>query len=230
MDIVEKLMSFLVSVIVFLRMRPTLGLPRSQPQPHPASPSSANYNDPEIPHPESPPSDTNDNLESSPSRPQSTQPSAPAPSTNDLEIRQAQSTPRSPNLTAPFNLEQLESILAAQQLKNSVLSFCFSYAVAVFLHYPQTHHQANHPNSSFVLLSFLVLLTFILILVASFISPNYTKTSEVLEKAAFLAAAAAFCHATAIPFPFELKCAVLAVFLLSLLLITIFEYLNRNIA
>ncbi|XVF05263.1 hypothetical protein REPUB_Repub05bG0156700 [Reevesia pubescens] len=142
------------------------------------------------------------------------------------------SHPRTP--TTPFNLEQLESILAAQQhqqWKNSVLTFCFQYALAVSLQYAQTDdHQANKPNSSFVLLSFLVLVTFNLILVALFISPSCTKTSEVLEKVAFLVASAAFCQATAIPFRFEFKCVVLAVFLLSLLLITIFKYLNRNIA
>ncbi|XWS28638.1 hypothetical protein CRYUN_Cryun25bG0088200 [Craigia yunnanensis] len=238
MDILEKLEVFLASIIAFLRICPKLGLPRSQPLPPPSLPPNSSIVNPE-PHqpptlstpsslandhetlqPESPTSAIN--LESS--RPP-TQPSASPPSTNDLETLQPQST--------LSNMKQLESKLAAEQhlqLKNSVLSFCFSYAIVVSLQYAQTDHQANHSDSSFVLLSFLVLLIFNLILVALFISPSYTKTSEVLEKVAFLVAAAAFCLATAIPFPFEFKCAVLVVFLHSLLLITIFEYLNRNIA
>ncbi|XWS52925.1 hypothetical protein CRYUN_Cryun11dG0114600 [Craigia yunnanensis] len=247
-DCLEKLKAFFV--LTFLPMCAKFGLRRSQPQPQPQPPptlslsqtsSIADLESHLLPTLPSPPPSANGpetlqpaslpsaiNLESSR---QPTQPSAPPPSTNDLGTRQPQSTP-SPTPTTSSNLKQLESILAVQQhlqLKNSVLSFCFSYALAVSLQYAQTDHQANHPDSSFLLLSFLVLLTFNLILVALFISPSYTKTSEVLEKVAFLVAAAAFCHAIAIPFPFELKCAVLAVFLHSLLLITIFEYLNRNI-
>ncbi|XWS27195.1 hypothetical protein CRYUN_Cryun26dG0094100 [Craigia yunnanensis] len=201
----------------------------------PSQPPSANH--PETLQPESSPSTINLEYSSQPP----TQPSLPSspndPSTFNIELLQPTSTnqpessqqesqPPPPTPTTPFNLKQLESTLAAQQhlqWKNAVLSFCFSYALAVVsLQYAQTDHQANHPNSSFFLLSFLVLLTFNLILVALFISPSRTKNSEVLEKVSFLVAAAAFCHATAIPFPFELKWAVLALFLLSLLLITIF--------
>ena len=245
MDFLEKLKAFLVSVIAFLRMCQKFGLPGSQPPPPlSVSPTSSmvdleSYQPPTLPsslpsanHPETwQPASLPSAINPESSR-QPTHPSTPPPSTNDLETLQPQSTP-SPTPTAPSNLKQLESILAAEQhlqLKNSVLLFCFSYALAVPLQYAQTDHHANHPNSSFVLLSFLVLLTFNLILVALFISPSYPKTSEILEKVTFLVAAAAFCHATAIPFPFEHKCVVLALFLHSLLLVAIFKYLNRNIA
>ncbi|XVF05262.1 hypothetical protein REPUB_Repub05bG0156600 [Reevesia pubescens] len=228
MDFLEKLKAFLVSIIAFVRTCSKLVIPQSQPPP----PSADN---PETLQPESQPPSTND--------PETLQPHAPPPPSSTFHIEmfqppsprdQLDSSPLRTPTTTPSNQEQLECILAAQQhlqWKNSVLTFCFSYALAVFLQYAQTDdHQANQPNSSFVLLSFLVLVTFNLILVALFISPSCTKTSEVLEKVAFLVASAAFCQATAIPFRFEFKCVVLAVFLLSLLLITIFKYLNRNIA
>ncbi|XWS73980.1 hypothetical protein CRYUN_Cryun02cG0176100 [Craigia yunnanensis] len=236
MDFLEKLNAFLVSIISFLGTCSKLVLTRSQPPTLPPS-HPPSVNDPETLQPESspsPPPSTND--------PETLQPQSPPPvpplsstfniellqstsATNQPESSQQQSQPLPPTPATPSNLKQLESILAAQrhlQWKNSVLSFCFSYALAVSLQYTQTDHQANQINSSFVLLSFLVLLTFNLLLVPLFISPCFTKTSEILEKVAFLVAAAAFCHATAIPFPFELKCAVLALFLLSSLFITIF--------
>ena len=251
MELLEKLKAFLVSLTAFLGTCPKLILTRSQPPTLPSSPP-ASANDPETLQPESSPSTINLGYSSQPptqpspprsiNDPETLQPQSPPPvpplsstfnivllqpssATNQPESSQQQSQPPPPTPATPSNLKQLESILAAQQLlqwKNSVLSFCFSYALAVSLLYAQTDHQANHPNSSFVVLSFLVLLTFSLISVALFISPSYTKTSEVLEKVSFLVAAAAFCYATAIPFPFELKWAVLALFLLSLLLITIF--------
>ncbi|WRX32841.1 hypothetical protein QQP08_026187 [Theobroma cacao] len=203
---------------------PTINLEPSQLPTQPSPPPSAN--DPETLQPESlPPPPTSSTFNNYLLQP-------PSP-TNQQQSSQQRSHPPPPTPTTPSDLKQLESILAAQQHLqwiNSVLSFCFSYALAISLQYAQTDHQSNQLGSSFVLLSFLVLVTFFLILVALFISPSCTKTSQLLEKVAFLVAAAAFCYTTAIPYPFELKCAVLAVFLLSLLLITISEYLNRNTA
>ncbi|XVF69068.1 hypothetical protein PTKIN_Ptkin11bG0051100 [Pterospermum kingtungense] len=212
MDYLEKLKAFLVSVISFLQLCPKLWLPKSPPPPPPpsVSPTSSivdleshqpptlssappSANDTETLQQEPPPSAID--VESS--RPP-TQPSAASPSTNYLdESPQPQQPP-----TPLSNVIEPEPILVAQQhlqWKNSVLSFCFSYALAVSLQFTQTDNQPDHLDSSFVLLSFLVLLTFNLILVASFISPSCTKTSEILEKVAFLVAAAAFCLATAIP-------------------------------
>ncbi|XWS71529.1 hypothetical protein CRYUN_Cryun03dG0145700 [Craigia yunnanensis] len=216
--------------LVQTRLQPPTLLPSQPPSP----------NDPETPQLESsqpptqpslPPSNDPETLQQ-----QSLPPLPPLSSTFNIELlqqtsadqpesSQQQSQPPSETPTTPSNLKQQESTTASQrhlQWKNAVLSFCFSYALAVALQYAQTDHPANHPNSSFILLSFFVLLTFKLMLVALFISPRCTKTSAVLEKVAFLVAAAAFCHATAIPFRFELRCAVWALFLLSLLVITIF--------
>ncbi|KAH1090954.1 hypothetical protein J1N35_018211 [Gossypium stocksii] len=108
---------------------------------------------------------------------------------------------------------------------NAALSFCFSYPITVLqFQYAQTNQ--NQPNISMVVLSFLVLLTFKLFLLALFIKLIFTQTSETLEKVGVLVAAAAFCHAITIPFPLELKCVVYAVFILFLLLLTAFIYFN----
>ncbi|MFQ6631549.1 hypothetical protein Gotur_009022 [Gossypium turneri] len=90
--------------------------------------------------------------------------------------------------------------------------------------YVQT--DQNQPDASLVVLSFLILLTFKLFLLALFIKPISTQTSETLEKVGVLVAAAAICYAIAIPFPLELKCVVFAMFIFFLLLLTAFTYFN----
>ncbi|XVF19800.1 hypothetical protein REPUB_Repub11eG0142200 [Reevesia pubescens] len=145
------------------------------------------------------------------------------------ELDQQRSQPEQPQ-----RLQRESSLLAAeQQLQwlNAVLAFCFSYALGVSLQFVGTN-QFNHHQLpfSFALLSFLVLLTFTFFLVAFFIHPNCTRTSQALKKVAFLLGSASFCHTLSIPFSFELKCAFWAVFLLSLLIIMIFKFLNHNAA
>ncbi|TYH53551.1 hypothetical protein ES332_D09G107100v1 [Gossypium tomentosum] len=108
---------------------------------------------------------------------------------------------------------------------NAVLSFCFSYPI-IMLQFQYAQTDQNQSNVSLIVLSFLVLLTFNLFLLALFIKPISTQTSETLEKVGVLVAAAAFCHTIAIPFPLELKCVVFALFILFLLLLTAFIYFN----
>ncbi|KAK8990255.1 hypothetical protein V6N11_008961 [Hibiscus sabdariffa] len=67
---------------------------------------------------------------------------------------------------------------------------------------------------------------FIFILLAFFIHPKCIMILQALQKAALLLAATAFCHALSIPFSTEIKCAVWALFFLSLLGAMIFTYLN----
>ncbi|KAK8601701.1 hypothetical protein V6N13_058615 [Hibiscus sabdariffa] len=159
-------------------------------------------------------------------------PLQPQPTSSTFSRQQSQSLPLQPS-NLKVKLPESSAAQAQQhiQWKNSVLSFCFSYATAVSLQYAQTNHcqPSIQSNPSLVLLSFLVLLTFSLFLLALFIRPYSNKTSETLEKLGFLVAAAAFCHAIAMPFPLELKCAVFAVVIFFLLLLTTFIYLNRNI-
>ncbi|KAL4295525.1 hypothetical protein GQ457_12G027810 [Hibiscus cannabinus] len=148
-------------------------------------------------------------------------PSPPSPSPlNDHESRP-------PGF--PSRLEPLPAVPNPQQWQNSVIAFCFSYALGVSLQYASPD-QSNHQQLPFplVLLSFLVLLTFIFILVALFIHPKSTVISQALQKVALLLSAAALCQTLSIPFSFELKCAIWAMFSLSLLLAVIFTYLNTN--
>ncbi|KAK8676941.1 hypothetical protein V6N13_142499 [Hibiscus sabdariffa] len=109
--------------------------------------------------------------------------------------------PPSPQPQSPSQLEPLLAVQDHPQWQEAVIGFCFSYALGVSL-----QHMSDHrlPSPS-VLLSFLVLLTFIFILAAFFIHPKCTTTSKALQKVGLLLAAAAFCHALSIPLSFELK-------------------------
>ncbi|XWS52924.1 hypothetical protein CRYUN_Cryun11dG0114500 [Craigia yunnanensis] len=207
MDFAQKLKALLASTIVsfVIRVCPELTQQRSQPQP------ATSTIDIESPQPQ--------RLQS---------PSSPSPA-NDYESPQPQLPSPAPTPTRPFNLKLQQVLEQHLQWQNSVLAFCFSYALGVSLQFVGTDQPNHQLPFSLVLLSFLVLLTFIFILVALFIHPNCTRTSQALEKIAFLLAAAAFCHTLSIPFSFELKCAIWAVFLLSLLIV-IFAYLCLDTA
>ncbi|XVF69070.1 hypothetical protein PTKIN_Ptkin11bG0051300 [Pterospermum kingtungense] len=214
MGFVQKLGSFLASTILpfFDRPSPESDQQRSQPEQPPSlqQPATSTSFDVETPQPQR-------------------HPPSPSPSvSNDYESPQPQFPSPAPTPTTPPNLKQLqESLLAAQhhlQWQNSVLAFCFSYALGVSLQFMGADQSNHHLPFPLLLLSFLVLLAFIFILVAFFIHPNSTRTSQALEKLACLLAAAAFCHTLSIPFSFELKCAIWAVFLLSLFIVMIFAH------
>ncbi|XVF69069.1 hypothetical protein PTKIN_Ptkin11bG0051200 [Pterospermum kingtungense] len=219
MGFVQKLRSFLASknLPIFNRLSPESDQQRSQPEQPPSlqQPATSSF-DIETPQPQR-------------------NPPSPSPSvSNDSESQQPQLPSPAPTPTTPPNLKQLqESLLAAQQYlqwQNSVLAFCFSYALGVSLQFMGADQSNHHLPFPFLLLSFLVLLAFIFILVAFFIHPNSTRTSQALEKLACLLAAAAFCHTLSIPFSFELKCTIWAVFLLSLFIVMIFAHLYLKTA
>ncbi|KAB2065546.1 hypothetical protein ES319_A09G096000v1 [Gossypium barbadense] len=157
-------------------------------------------------------------------------PSLPQPATAaGIDIEGQPSSSLQPQLSS--QLETLAAVQNHQQWQNAVISFCFSYALGVSLQYAETPHQSNqHLPFPMVLLSFLVLLTFICILGAFFIDPYCTTTSNALQKVGHLLAAAAFTHTLSIPLPFELKCTIWAVFLLPLLTAIILSYFNTKTA
>ncbi|KAB2065547.1 hypothetical protein ES319_A09G096100v1, partial [Gossypium barbadense] len=125
---------------------------------------------------------------------------------------------RVPSPSAQSQLSsQLETLRVQNHLQwqNAVIEFCFSYALGVSLQYAtplQSSHELPFPM---VLLSFRVLLTFILILGGFIINSYCTTTSKALQKIALILAAAAFTHTVSIPLSLELKCAIWAVFLSS---------------
>ncbi|OMO86725.1 hypothetical protein CCACVL1_09483 [Corchorus capsularis] len=156
----------------------------------------------------------------------------PSPPCNDNESQQDQSPSAAPTWTIPANLKvQLEATAAAQehgQWRNVVVTFCISYALQMIQFMGNADHDSNH-HSLVVALSVIVLVVFTLLLVALFVHQSSSRVSQVLEKVAFLLSAAAFCLSLSIPFSFELRCAVWAVFLLALLIIIIFIMcLNPN--
>ncbi|KAK8683390.1 hypothetical protein V6N13_039451 [Hibiscus sabdariffa] len=149
----------------------------------------------------------------------------PSPETASIDIEsQPVWPPSQPQLHS--QLEASLDVQNHQQWKSGVVAFCFSYALGVSLQFAspdQTDHRLPFPM---VLLSFLVLLTFVSTLVAPVVHPKCPMISQALQKVALVLAAAAFCHTLSIPFSIELKCAVWALFFLSLLLAVIFTYLN----
>ncbi|OMO98112.1 hypothetical protein CCACVL1_04335 [Corchorus capsularis] len=153
-------------------------------------------------------------------------PPSPPPPSNDNESQQDQSPSAAPTWTIPANLKvQLEATAAAQehgQWRNAVLTFCYTYALQMIQFMGTDDHHSNH-HSLVVALSVLVLVVFTLLLVALFVHQiSSSRISQALEKVAILLSAAAFCLSLSIPFSFELRCAVWAVFLLALLIIIIF--------
>ncbi|XWS28637.1 hypothetical protein CRYUN_Cryun25bG0088100 [Craigia yunnanensis] len=213
MDFAQKLKTILASTILafVIRVCPPLNQQRSQSEQPPSMPQpSTSSIDIESPQPQRLPS-----------------PSSPAPSNES-----PQSPAPTPTTSSSLKLLQGSLFTAQQHLQwqNSVLAFCFSYALAVFLQFVGTDQSNHQLPFSLVFLSFLVVLTFLFILIAFFIHPNCIRTSQALEKIAFLLAAAAFCQSLSIPFSFELKCTIWAVFLLSLLIVMIFVHLHLNTA
>ncbi|OMO71114.1 hypothetical protein COLO4_28375 [Corchorus olitorius] len=129
--------------------------------------------------------------------------------------------PPAPSSSPPFNVDsELLNLLAAQhhqQWQSGILTFCFSFALGNFLQFSKTDKSKELP-ASFVLLSFSVSFT---ILVALFIRENHARTSKILEKVAVFLAAATFCHATAVPFPLNLKLTAWTLFLISLFIVIV---------
>ncbi|XVF29447.1 hypothetical protein REPUB_Repub15cG0121900 [Reevesia pubescens] len=155
--------------------------------------------------------------------------SPPSPSVADAE-----SLPSSSPTSPPFNQEaHLLNLLTTQQhlqWQNAILTFCFTFAVGLIsLQFSRTD-KLNELPPSFALLSFAILLTFVLLLVAFFISQKHTTTSTMLEKVAMFLAAAAFYHAFTIPLPVNLKLVAWTLFFISLFVIVICKFLCGNIA
>ncbi|KAL4298072.1 hypothetical protein GQ457_12G027820 [Hibiscus cannabinus] len=140
-------------------------------------------------------------------------PSPPQPETASIDIEsQPVWPPSQPQLHS--QLEASLDVQNHQQWKSAVVAFCFSYALGVSLQFTSLDQTDHRLPFSMVLLSFLVLLTFISILVAPFVHPKCPMILQALQKVALVLAAAAFCHTLSIPFSIELKCALSVLILL----------------
>ncbi|GLU11919.1 hypothetical protein SLE2022_286370 [Rubroshorea leprosula] len=145
------------------------------------------------------------------------------------------SPPSSPNLESPqpipqpspligndLESQQFDSDVAQQNLQwqNAILSCCFTSALEISLQFANA--QSKLPLS-FGLVSFAILITFVFLLLAKFISRDHTRVSQELEKVAFLIAAATFCYTTTIPFPIGFKFVIWCIFSVSLLILVIYS-------
>ncbi|KAB2012631.1 hypothetical protein ES319_D09G103600v1 [Gossypium barbadense] len=217
MDLIKKLKAFCVSVCPILLIPHSSHPPPPPPPPPPPSPALPMV-DLEL-HQQQPPPFANETLQAD----------SPFHTLNHSEFQSPPPhTPRLPqqqSLPPPPSHRKIAAAQQHLQWINAVLSFCFSYPI-IMLQFQYAQTNQNQSNVSLIVLSFLVLFTFNLFLLALFIKPISTRTSETLEKVGVLVAAAAFCHTIAIPFPLELKCVVFAVFILFLLLLTAFIYFS----
>ncbi|GLT34629.1 hypothetical protein SLA2020_091350 [Shorea laevis] len=151
--------------------------------------------------------------------PESLQP--PLPSI--LNIESPQLPPRPPrSMIDDLESQQVRSYVAQQNLQwqNAILAFCFTSAIQISLQFAKSQSKLPLP---FSLVSFAILLTFALILIAKMIRRELTKVSQVLENVAFLIATATFCYTTTIPFSAGFKCVIWSIFTISLLILVIYK-------
>ncbi|GLT91630.1 hypothetical protein SLE2022_095070 [Rubroshorea leprosula] len=221
------------------------------PQPSNCLPHFSIKESPHLPESISPLQSSQPPLQSIPN-PESTQPSEPSPLHSEslqpsppspLYLESLQPPPpSSPNLESPQPIPQQPSFtmvdpesqqsisnVAQQNLQwqNAILSFCFTSALEISLQFAKS--QSKLPLS-FSLVSCAILITFAFLLLAKFISREHTKVSRVLEKVAFLIAAATFCYTTTIPFPMAFKFVIWSIFSLSLLILVIYKYFCHTAA
>ncbi|KAG6767634.1 hypothetical protein POTOM_028846 [Populus tomentosa] len=142
-------------------------------------------------------------------------------------------TSRLPSIlpASPPNIDDLESqpqrpsssnVLDAKpdletELRKTLLSLCFTAAIQITIQYGQgAESEAHYP---IILISLAVVAIFASLFVSPFIGKKIPTASMVLDKVAFFLGATTFFFAIATPFPLGIKCAIWAVYTMSLLTI-----------
>ncbi|GLT58244.1 hypothetical protein SLA2020_311750 [Shorea laevis] len=173
--------------------------------------------------PSEPSSLHSESLQPSPPSPLYSESLQPSPPSSPNQQSQQPIPQQPPLIMVDLESQQFISNVAQQNLQwqNAILSFCFTSALEISLQFAKT--QSTLPLS-FSLVSFAILITFAFLLLAKFISREHTKVSRVLEKVAFLMAAATFCYTTTIPFPAGFKFVSWCIFSISLLFLVIYKY------
>ncbi|GKV09503.1 hypothetical protein SLEP1_g20989 [Rubroshorea leprosula] len=146
----------------------------------------------------------------------------PSPPSSPI-LESPQPIPQPPALIGnDLESQQFDSDVAQQNLQwqNAILSFCFTSALEISLQFATT--QSELPLS-LSLVSFAILITFAFLLLAKYIRKDHTRVSQVLEKVAFLIAAATVCYTTTIPFPIGFKIVIWCIFSISLLILVIYS-------
>ncbi|KAJ6677715.1 hypothetical protein OIU85_008304 [Salix viminalis] len=150
---------------------------------------------------------------------------APSPHTDDLEPQSSQPQP-SPSNT--INESQRNNILDAKldlekELKKTLLSLCFGAALQIAIQCNQA--AESELNNSISLLSLGTATIFASLFTSHFIVENMPTASRVLDKVAFFLAATTFFFAIATPFPLGIKCAIWALYIISLVAVATCNFL-----
>jgi hypothetical protein len=159
---------------------------------------------------------------------------ASPPNTDDLESQSSQPQPSSSNtisesqsptggrLPLTITESQRNNVLDAKpdletELRKTVLTSCFTAAIQITIQYKQVAEpEAHYPIN---LISLAIAAIFASLFVSPFIGKKIPNASKVLEKVAFFLAATTFFFAIATPFPLGIKCAIWAVYIMSLITI-----------
>ncbi|KAJ6741257.1 FAMILY REGULATORY PROTEIN putative-RELATED [Salix purpurea] len=167
---------------------------------------------------------------------------APSPHIDDLEAQSSQTQPSPSNTTsesqAPPSQEspsvvreplphtisesQRNNILDAKPGLNTLLSL-FVVAFEIISQYKQV--AESETNNSISLLSLGTAAIFGCLLTSHFIREKMQNACRVLEKVAFFLAATTFFFAIATPCPLGIRCAIWAVYIISLIVIAICNFL-----
>ncbi|KAJ6955494.1 hypothetical protein NC652_006801 [Populus alba x Populus x berolinensis] len=159
---------------------------------------------------------------------------ASPPTIEDLESQSSQPQPSSSNTTSESqsptvgglpltnNESQRNNVLDAKpdletELRKTLLSLCFTAALQITIQYRQVVESEIHKSIS--LISLAVAAIFASLFISPFIGKKIPNASKVLEKVAFFLAATTFFFAIATPFPLGIKCAIWAVYIMSLITI-----------
>lgn len=160
---------------------------------------------------------------------------ASPPNIDDLESQSSQPLPSSSNTTTSesqsptggrppltINESQRNNVLDAKpdletELRKTLLSLCFTAAIQITIQYGQgAESEAHYP---IILISLAIAAIFASLFVSPFIGKKIPTASKVLEKVAFFLAATVFFFAIATPFPLGIRCAIWAVYIISLIAI-----------
>jgi hypothetical protein len=170
---------------------------------------------------------------------------ASPPNIDDLESQSSQPLPSSSNTTSEsqspqaghppspesptggrlpltINESQRNNVLDAKpdfeiELKKTLLSLCFTAALQITIQYKQVAESEIHKSIN--LISLAIAAIFASLCVSQFIGKKIPTASTVLEKVAFFLAATTFFFAIATPFALGIKCAIWAVYIMSLIAI-----------
>jgi hypothetical protein len=180
---------------------------------------------PQLPS-KSPSSSPNTDLESQSSQPQH---SSSSDTTSESQTPQTQPPPspqsptRARELPPPtINESRRNIILDANQdldmeLMKTLLNLCFTAALQITIQYKQVAESEIHKSIN--LISLAIAAIFASLFVSQFIGKKIPTASTVLEKVAFFLAATTFFFAIATPFALGIKCAIWAVYIMSLIAI-----------